>query len=187
MICSVRPRWRGLPTVLLLGGCTGLLAGLAVAQTLPAAEGPHTSRISRATVYAGSAVVERTVRVATGARSLTLTCLPAGIDAQGLQVEADAGIRWGELQVRTDEREAQPSCASALDGRIRALEDQLAQVRAEAAAEQVAQGYLRSVAGLPAQPAAAAPSAAAGGIGLVPAPTQIGATADALRRATLEA
>lgn len=152
--------------------------------TGPDAPGP--SRISRVTVYAGSAVVERTVRVAPGARSLTLACLPAGLDAQSLQVEADAGIRWGELQVRTEEREAQPSCASALDGRIRALEDQIAQVRAEAAAEQVAQGYLRSVAGLPAQPAAAASSSPAG-VGPVPAPAQIGATADALRRATLDA
>ncbi|GAA4426380.1 DUF4139 domain-containing protein [Acidovorax lacteus] len=184
MTCSIHPGRQIARNVLLLGACTGLLAGLATAQTVPAAEGPHASRLSRVTVYAGSAVVERTVRVATGARSLTLTCLPAGIDAQTLQVDADAGIRWGELQVRTEEREAQPSCASALDGRIRALEDQIAQVRAEAMAEQVAQGYLRSVAGLPAQPASAS---AAGGVGPVPAPGQIGATADALRRATLEA
>lgn len=167
-----------------------LALALAALQAPAAAQEASPSRISRVTVYAGSAVVERTARVPAGARSLVLTCLPAGIDAASLQVEAEAGIRWGELQVRTEERDAQPSCASALDGRIRTLEDQIAQVRAEAAAEQVAQGYLRSVAGLPAQvPAAAAttPAPAAGGLGGVPAPAQIGATADALRRATLEA
>ena len=64
--------------------------GLAVLAPLPAAaQAQDTSRIARVTVYPGSATVERVAKVAAGARSLTLACLPASLDVQSLQINAD--------------------------------------------------------------------------------------------------
>ena len=105
------------------------------------------SRIARVTVYPGSATVERVARVPAGARSLTLACLPASLDAQSLQINADPVVRVGEFNVLTEDRDVVSACASPLDGRIRELEDQIAGVKAEVSALQLVDSYLRSVAG----------------------------------------
>lgn len=98
----------------------GLLASLFLLGTAAAAE----SRIARVTVYAGSATVERVARAPAGSRTLSFDCLPAGLDAQSLQVSADAGVRIGETSVLTLPRASAPRCAAhALDGRIRELEE----------------------------------------------------------------
>ena len=89
----------------------------------PAALAQDTSRIARVTVYPGSATVERVAKVPAGARSLTLSCLPASLDAQSLQINADAAVRVGEFNVLTEDRDVVTACASPLDGRIRELED----------------------------------------------------------------
>ena len=107
---------------------------------------PVTSRIARVTVYPGSATVERVAKVPAGARSITLGCLPASLDAQSLQIHADPAVRVGEFNVRTEDRDVVAACASPLDGRIRELEDQIAAVKAEAASLQLVDGYLKSVA-----------------------------------------
>ena len=101
---------------------------------------PVTSRIARVTVYPGSATVERVAKVPAGARSITLGCLPASLDAQSLQINADAAVRVGEFNVRTEDRDVVAACASPLDGRIRELEDQIAAVKAEAASLQLVDG-----------------------------------------------
>src|SRR5260221_13086815 len=59
------------------------------------------SRISRVTLYAGSATVERSVAVSTEATRVELTGLPANFDMRSLRVEADPGIRVAEGAVRT--------------------------------------------------------------------------------------
>ena len=52
--------------------------GLAGLAALPATvHAQDSSRIARVTVYPGSATVERVAKVAAGARSLRLACLPA--------------------------------------------------------------------------------------------------------------
>ena len=107
---------------------------------------PVTSRIARVTVYPGSATVERVAKVPAGARSITLGCLPASLDAQSLQINADPAVRVGEFNVRTEDRDVVAACASPLDGRIRELEDQIAAVKAEATSLQLVDGYLKSVA-----------------------------------------
>ena len=61
------------------------------------AEAP--SRITSVKLYPGSATVERTARVAAGARSVTFRCLPQGLDARGLQVVGDASVRIGDTSV----------------------------------------------------------------------------------------
>lgn len=138
------------------------------------------SRIARITVYPGSATVERSARVPAGARSLTISCLPAALDAQSLQISADAAVRVGEFNLLTEDRDVAPSaCASPLDGRIRELEDQIAGVKAESSALGLVDGYLRNVASAPREGDAATARAVS-----VPAPTpvQITAMAEALRK-----
>ena len=135
------------------------------------------SRIARVTVYPGVAAVERVAKVAAGARSLTIACLPASLDAQSLQIQADSGMRVGEFHVLTEDRDVATACASPLDGRIRELEDQIAALKAEAGGLQLVDQYLKSVAAGPATddgtPAARTAS---------PPPAQIGSTADVLRK-----
>lgn len=156
--------------------CTALLcsAGAAAAQ-----EGA--SRIAHVTVYPGSATVERVAKVGAGARSLTLACLPATLDPQSLQISADTGVRVGEFNVLTEDRDVVSACASPLDGRIRELEDQIAAVRAESGALQLVDSYLKGVA------SGSAGEAALGGRALPATPAQISATADVLRKSGQDA
>lgn len=140
-----------------------------------------TSRIARVTVYPGSATVERVAKVPAGARSLTLACLPASLDVQSLQINADPAVRVGEFNVLTEDRDVAAGCASPLDGRIRELEDQIAGVKAEASALQLVDGYLRSVAQTGNGQEAAAPATSAPRVA-TPTPAQITATADVLRK-----
>ena len=58
-----------------------LALGLNILAPLSAAA-QDTSRIARVTVYPGSATVERVAKVAPGARSLRLACLPASLAVQ---------------------------------------------------------------------------------------------------------
>src|ERR1700754_838514 len=67
-------------------------------------QAPAESRITQVKVYPGSATVERVARIAAGARTLTFACLPAGLDAQSLQVSADASVSIGEIAVTTEQR-----------------------------------------------------------------------------------
>lgn len=160
---------------------------------LAAAAAAAASRIARVTVYPGSATVERVARVPAGARSLSIGCLPASLDAQSLQINADPAVRVGEFNVLTEDRDVATACASPLDGRIRELEDQIAGVQAEASALKLVDGYLRGVAGVggapgtedpaTAPPAAAVPAARAAS----PTPAQITATAEVLRKAGQDA
>ena len=165
----VRPALGGL-------GAALLWSNFAVAQP-----SDTTSRIARVTVYPGVATVERVAKVPAGARRLLLTCLPATLDVQTLQISADPVVRVGEFSLVTEDRDVVSACASPLDGRIRELEDQIAGVKAEASALQLVDGYLRSVAQTGAGPEAAA-SANTTARAATPTPAQITATAEALRK-----
>ena len=136
----------------------------------PRADGA--SHISAVRLYPGSATVERVLRVAPGARQATFDCLPAGLDAAGLQVSAAGGIRVGELALRQQPRELRGgACASPLDARIGALQDQIAGLQAERAGIDLATGYYKSFG----QPGDGPRAGAA-------TPAQIAATAQALRQ-----
>lgn len=135
------------------------------------------SRITQVRLYPGSATVERTLRLAPGARQATFSCLPAGLDAASLQVSGDASVRIGELAVRQQPRELLgQACASPLDERIRALEDQIAALQAESAGIGYAIAYFKSFEQAP-----------NGADARGNAPAQIGATAQALRQGAREA
>lgn len=120
----------------------------AYAQAVAATGGADASRITQVKVYPGSATVERVARIAAGSRSLTFACLPAGLDVQSLQVSAGASVRVGETSVLSEPRELSARCAtSALDGRIRELEDQKAALQAENDALGMVTGYLKGLSG----------------------------------------
>lgn len=169
------------PNIPRLHRTLGLLSTALLSIAASSAHAQDTSRIARVTVYPGSATVERAAKVPAGARSLTLTCLPASLDVQSLQINADPAVRVGEFNVLTEDRDVAAGCASPLDGRIRELEDQIAGVKAEASALQLVDGYLRSVAQTGNGQEAAAPATSAPRVA-TPTPAQITATADVLRK-----
>ncbi|MFD1839866.1 DUF4139 domain-containing protein [Paracidovorax cattleyae] len=162
-------------------------AGMACAQERPAVVA---SRITQVTVAPGIATIERSARIAAGARSATFACLPASLDPDSLQISADAGVRVGEFKATTEDRDVAAGCASPLDERVRALEDQIAGVQAEIAALRRTDRYLDHLAGGNADgapregqgsPTSATPTVAPS----VPA-AQIPATAEALRKTSAE-
>jgi len=166
---AIRPLASAILHAGLLLGADGVLAQTA------------TSRITQVTVYPGSATVERVARVAAGTRGVTFACLPATLDAQSLQINADTAVRVGEFNVLTEDRDVAAACASPLDGRIRELEDQLAGVKAEAGALQLMDSYLKGL-------ASGAPGADTTTGRAQPAtPAQISATAEVLRRSGQDA
>ena len=169
------------PNIPRLHRTLGLLSTALLSSAASPALAQDTSRIARVTVYPGSATVERVAKVPAGARSLTLACLPASLDVQSLQINADPAVRVGEFNVLTEDRDVAAGCASPLDGRIRELEDQIAGVKAEASALQLVDGYLRSVAQTGTGQEAAAPATSAPRVAS-PTPAQITATADVLRK-----
>lgn len=173
------------PLAVALLTATACHSGYTATPPTPAAHTNATSQIAKVTVYPGSATVERVARVASGARSFTFTCLPASLDSASLQVQADTAVRIGEFHVDTKDRDVTPECASPLEGQIRTLEDQIAQVKAEMEALQLAQRYLGNVAG-------AAPSVSAEGkvdarIAPPSSAAQVTATAEALRQSSQNA
>ena len=104
------------------------------------------SQITQVKVYPGSATVERVMRVVAGSKSLTFACLPVGLDAQSLQVTAPASVRVGETSVLTEPRELSSQCSTtALDGRIRDLEEQKEALQSESDALSLVTGYLKGL------------------------------------------
>lgn len=135
-----------------------LLLADAGAQTQAQTSG-GASRIERVTVYPGLAAVERSARVAAGARELVLNCLSPDFDLASLRIEPDAGIRIGPVSATNRPRAEVAECNThPLDARIRALEDRIAAMQSESGGHDLALGYLR---GLGVAEAASSPRGAA--------------------------
>ena len=108
------------------------------------------SRISRVTLYAGSATVERSVAVSTEASRVELTGLPANFDMRTLRVEADPGIRIGEVSVRDVARTIALGGREAdLEARIQALKDGRAMLEVEAKSAELVRDFLVSLSSRP--------------------------------------
>ena len=142
------------PIALSLVAISGSMAGMSHAAA---------SRITQVTLYPGSATVERSMQVPAGAQQVTFTCLPAGLDAQALQVTGASGINVGDITVREQPRSASLGCPKAEQSRIETIEERIATLQAEAKGLEFGNSWLNRFE----QPANAA---------------QIGATVDALRR-----
>ena len=145
---------------------------LLLAALLPALAAAQ-SRIDEVLVYPGGAQVMRLASVAAGARELVLNCLSARFDPDSLQIEAPAGVNLGPVQLETLPRDRVPECAnSPLDEQLRKLEAQRDGLTAESNALDTSLGYLKALGGGEARGTPAA---------------GIGATADAIRKASRDA
>ena len=126
-----------------------LLAGLALAAQVASAA--SSAPITAVTLYPGSASVMRTARVESGATELTVDGLSADFSTQNLRVDADAGIRIGQIEIQEQSltHSANPAQAD-LEHRIQDLQDQAAALDAESRAASLVTGYLERLGGDPA-------------------------------------
>jgi uncharacterized protein (TIGR02231 family) len=114
------------------------LAGLAAAQ--------DSGRITKVMLYPGSATVERAAPVTVGQARVELTALPANFDARTLRVEADPGIRIGEIAVRDVARQnAMSPRESELEEKIQALKDRKAELDVEVKTAELVRNFLTSM------------------------------------------
>ncbi len=126
---------------------------LTLLSTLTAIWGPSAayaeanSKITAVTVYPGAAVVERSLQLPAGSTQAVFSCLPAGLDIRSLQVQGPASVRLGEMNVQTMERALDADCADALQPRVQAAEDALAQAQADVKALELVQTWLTTQAG----------------------------------------
>ena len=135
------------------------LLSLALLCAFPLAYGAE-ARIARVTLYPGSAAVERVAHVAAGDKRLEISGLPANFDPQTIRVEADAGIRVGELVVQDQSRaEAVGEREAALEAKIQALSDKIDQLEAGRKSAELVTNYLQ---GLGTNPAPGKPVASDG-------------------------
>src|SRR5688572_19438889 len=103
-------------------------------------------RITKVLLYPGSATVERAVPVSAGQPRVELTGLPANFDPRTLRVEADPGIRIGEIAVRDVARQnAMSPRESELEARIQALKDRQAELDVEVKTAELVRNFLTSM------------------------------------------
>ena len=126
-----------------------LLATAALLATGAMAAPDGGSQITQVQVYPGSATVDRVARIPAGARSVTIRCLSPQIDAQSLQVQADASVRIGETSIKVQDRNLDKECATPLDDQVREAEDKVAASKAETDSLELATSYLKTVATVP--------------------------------------
>ncbi len=159
---------------------TRLLAALALAPLGWYAHA-QTAPITAVTLYPGSATIQRAARVEAGATRLVVSDLTTQFALPTLRVDADAGIRVGQIVTQDVARtESANSAESALESRIQALKDQVAELEVKAGAADIVKSYLERAGGAPAaQHAGAVPDGKALS-GMVAAINQ--AATDALAR-----
>ncbi len=122
--------------------------------TLPAAVGAalvvissaayaQDAKITSVTLYPGSATVERTARVTPGMTRLEIFGLPANFDPQTLRVDADPGVRVGEVSAQDTARTTAPNAREAqLEEKIQALKDHQAALDAEVKSAEMVNAFL---------------------------------------------
>ena len=133
---TVAARRSGLPVLLFLVlglGSAGLRAQAPVTQVV---------------LYPGSATVTRTAPVTAGATLLRVSGVTTAFPVQALRVDADPGIRVGQIDTLDAGQPDSPNPAQAeLEGRIQALQDQVAAVQADIDAARIVKGYLERLGG----------------------------------------
>src|SRR2546422_6106079 len=116
---------------------------LAMSTSCGAAIAQETSRITAVTLYPGSATVERTARVVPGMTRLEISGLPANFDPQTVRVEADPGVRIGEVSTQDQSRTAASNAReSAIEERIQALKDRQAVLEVDARSAQMTAEFI---------------------------------------------
>lgn len=122
-----------------------LLALLTGMSVFGAASGAD-SAIKRVTLYPGVAAVERVAPVIAGASEVRLTCLPMSFDVNSIRVDADAGIRVGDVSVKTVAKALATRCnVGSNDTKIRDVEDQRGALDAEVAGNEAVLAYIKAL------------------------------------------
>jgi uncharacterized protein (TIGR02231 family) len=132
---------------------TRLLAVLALTPLVWCANAqtaPSTAPITAVTLYPGSATIERAARVEAGATRLVVSDLTTQFALPTLRVDADAGIRIGQIVTQDAARtESANAAEAALETRLQALKDQAAELDVKAGAADIVKGYLERAGGAP--------------------------------------
>jgi len=125
------------------------LALLTLACAACVAQAQTAAPITAVTLYPGSAAVVRTARVEAGATRLVLAGLTTQFEPQWLRVEADPGIRIGQVVTQdASGTESANQAQAALESRIQALKDQVSALEVREGAADIVRGYLeRSTSG----------------------------------------
>src|SRR6266702_2099836 len=125
-------RWKSNGVVLV---AMSIVCGAAIAQ--------DASRITAVTLYPGSATVERSARVVPGTTRLEISGLPANFDPQTVRVEADPGVRIGEVSTQDQSRTAASSAReAAIEEKIQALKDRQAVLEVDARSAQMTAEFI---------------------------------------------
>jgi uncharacterized protein (TIGR02231 family) len=104
------------------------------------------ARISRVTLYPGSATVERSAKVELGGGKVVMTGLPANFDSRTLRVEAGPGIRVGEVVVLDSGRsEALGGREAQLEAKIEALKDEKSALDVDVKTAEMLRSYLTHI------------------------------------------
>ena len=107
--------------------------------------------ITAVTLYPGSATIVRTARVDGATSRVVVAELPVSFSLQTLRVDADAGIRVGQIVTQDAARTESGNVAEAsLETRIQALKDQSATLDVQAGAADIVKAYLERTGGEPA-------------------------------------
>jgi uncharacterized protein (TIGR02231 family) len=94
-------------------------------------------------LYPGSATIVRTARIEAGATRFVVTDLSTQFATTSMRIEADPGIRIGQISTQDSSRAESANAAEAqLEARIQALNDQSAQLDVQAGAADIVKGYL---------------------------------------------
>jgi uncharacterized protein (TIGR02231 family) len=127
------------------------LLGLALWAACNCSHAQGAAPITAVTLYPGSATIVRTARVDPGATRLVLAGLPANFSMQTFRIEADAGIRVGQIDSQDVARtESGNAAEAALDTRIQALKDEIAALEVQEGAADIVKSYLERAGGDPA-------------------------------------
>ena len=130
-----------------------------------AAHGQDASRVVAATVDSHHVLVERQLRTAGGTRHIQLACMPPHFSADTLQIDGDPSLHVGDVRTEALGGDEALACERGpADARIRALEEQLAALKSQSSADDIALDYLRRWNGSGAEPPAARASAPARGL-----------------------
>ena len=125
---------------------TGIIAFAVFAAFAGPAAAEPSGRISRVTLYPGSASIERAANVASGSGTLEMAGLPASFDLRTLRVEAGPGIRVGEVSVQDVGRaDALSGREAELEAKIQALNDDKAALDVEVKTAELVRDYLASL------------------------------------------
>src|SRR5438105_11146617 len=107
-----------------------------------------TAPITAVTLYPGGATVVRTAKVEAGATRVVIPDLTTQFAAQTLRVEADAGVRIGQITTQDTARtESANAAEAAIDAKIQALKDQAAALDVQAGAADIVKNYLEHAGG----------------------------------------